>query len=71
MRIIIMAGGTAKSFNRHSITIQGEKLVDRTVRLLKENGQNDIWVTVAQKGMYPQYNAVSYTHLTLPTIYSV
>ena len=32
---------------------QGEKLVDRTVRLLKENGQNDIWVTVAQKGMYP------------------
>ena len=24
--------------------------------LLKENGQNDIWVTVAQKGMYPQYN---------------
>ena len=33
-----------------------KKLVDRTVRLLKENGQNDIWVTVAQKGMYPQYN---------------
>ena len=38
-----MAGGTAKTFNRHSITVQGEKLVDRTVRLLKENGQNDIW----------------------------
>ncbi len=56
MRIIIMAGGTAKTFNRHSITVQGEKLVDRTVRLLKENGQSDIWVTVAQKGMYPQYN---------------
>ena len=48
-----MAGGTAKSFNRQLLLSQGEKLVDRTVRLLKENGQNDIWVTVVQKGMYP------------------
>lgn len=45
--IIIMCGGVYDNFKQHKALtkINGEKLVDRTIRLLKQNGINDIYVS--------------------------
>lgn len=45
--IIIMCGGVYNNFKHHKALtkINGERLVDRTIRLLKENGINDVYVS--------------------------
>ena len=47
MKYIIMAGGTYKNFEipKPLIEIKGEKLIERTIRLLKENGIDDIYIS--------------------------
>lgn len=47
MRYIIMCGGTYRSWEepRHLTKINGEPIVGRTIRLLKENGVEDIAIT--------------------------
>ena len=44
MRYIIMCGGTY-DFPRHFTEIQGEPLIARTIRLLKENGVSDLYIS--------------------------
>ena len=45
--IIIMCGGVYNNFKQHKALtkINGERLVDRTIRLLKQNGIEDIYVS--------------------------
>lgn len=47
MKYIIMCGGEYKEFDtpKQLIKINGETLVERTIRLLKENGENDIAIS--------------------------
>lgn len=47
MKYIIMCGGEYKIFQtpKHLSVINGERLVDRTIRLLKENGVKDIYIS--------------------------
>lgn len=51
MRYVILAKGQHKGFKepRQLSKINGERLLDRTIRLLKENGINDIIVTGTHK----------------------
>ena len=51
MRYVILAKGQHKGFKepRQLSVINGERLLDRTIRLLKENGINDIIVTGTYK----------------------
>ena len=45
--IIIMCGGVYENFKQHKALtkINGERLIDRTIRLLKENNVEDIYVS--------------------------
>lgn len=47
MKYIIMCGGENSKFKtpKHLTVIKGERLVDRTIRLLKENGIQDIYIS--------------------------
>lgn len=47
MKYIIMAGGTYKNFEtpKPLLEIKGEKLIERTIRLLKENGVDEIYIS--------------------------
>lgn len=47
MKYIIMCGGEYDKFKtpKHLSIIKGERIVDRTIRLLKENGINDIYIS--------------------------
>lgn len=47
MKVIIMCGGEYKEFEtpKHLSVVKGERLVDRTIRLLKENGITDISIS--------------------------
>ena len=47
MKYVIMCGGTYKNFEepKQFLKVNGERLVDRTIRLLKENGVEDIVIT--------------------------
>lgn len=47
MKYVIMCGGEYKNFEtpKQLTIINGETLVDRTIRLLKENGINEIYIT--------------------------
>ena len=61
---------TAK-FNYDSTKIYSEELLsiaDQNLNSIKENLENDSNVNISKM---KNYIAVSYTHLTLPTIYSV
>lgn len=51
MQYIIMAGGTYNQFKtpKHLTIINGEPLIKRTIRLLKENGINDIYISSKDK----------------------
>lgn len=51
MKYIIMCGGTYKEFDipKHLIEINGERLVDRTIRLLREQGIEDIAISSHNK----------------------
>lgn len=46
-KIIIMCGGVYDTFEKHKALtiINGEPLIERTIRLLKENGINDIYIS--------------------------
>lgn len=46
-KVIIMCGGVYKHFENHKAlsVINGETLVERTIRLLKENGIEDIYIS--------------------------
>ena len=45
--IIIMCGGKYKEFKtpKQLSIVKGERIIDRTIRLLKENGINDIYIS--------------------------
>lgn len=47
MRVIIMCGGTYSEFEKHKAlsVVNGETLVERTIRVLKENGITDYYIT--------------------------
>ena len=47
MKVIIMCGGEYNQFKtpKHLSVVKGERLVDRTIRLLKENGITDISIS--------------------------
>lgn len=47
MQVIIMAGGKYHQFKKHKALteINGEVLVERTIRLLEENGVNNWWIS--------------------------
>ena len=47
MKYIIMCGGKYKKFTtpKHLLEVNGERMVDRTIRLLKENGVKDIYIS--------------------------
>lgn len=49
MKYVIMCGGRYKKWEtpRHLVKIHGEPLVARTIRLLKEAGVDDIYITVS------------------------
>jgi len=51
MKYIILANSNDKTFNipRQLVEINGEKLIERTIRLLKENGINDILVIASDE----------------------
>lgn len=51
MIIIIMCGGKYDNFKEHKALsiINGERLVERTIRLLKENNINDIYISSNQE----------------------
>lgn len=46
-KIIIMCGGVYDNFNEHKAlsVINGEPLIERTIRLLKENGINEYYIS--------------------------
>jgi len=47
MKYIIMCGGNYKEFEtpKQMLKVYGEMLVERTIRLLRENGVNDIYIS--------------------------
>lgn len=47
MKVIIMAGGVYDNFTtpKQLSVVNGETLIERTIRLLKENGINDIYIS--------------------------
>lgn len=47
MQVIIMAGGKYHQFKKHKALteIKGEVLIERTIRLLEENGVNNWWIS--------------------------
>jgi len=46
LKAVIMAGGS-KKFDRNTIFIGGETLIERTTRLLRKHGVDDITITVS------------------------
>lgn len=61
-RIIIIAAGDATRWNnymgvtKHYAVIKGEPIIERTVRLLLERGQSDIWVASKDYGIDGAHN---------------
>ena len=51
MQTIIMCGGVYKEFEtpKQLTKIKGERIIDRTIRLLKENGVKDIYISSNNK----------------------
>ena len=60
MRYIIMCGGEYKKWEtpRHLVKINGEVLVNRTIRLLQEEGVSDIVISVSNGEQYKQLRRV-------------
>ena len=56
MKYIIMAGGEYRNFDipKPLLEVKGEKLIERTIRLLKENGVNDIYIS-SNNPMFDKY----------------
>ena len=59
--VIIMCGGRYDTFEKHKAlsVINGEPLVERTIRLLKENGITDIYISASEKE-FEKYGNVLY-----------
>ena len=58
MKYIICAG-TKEYKPRHLTKVNGENLIDRTIRLLKENGITDVWVSTKNPA-FKNYNRLDY-----------
>ncbi len=62
-KAVIMAAGSAKRWGNYLnvpkqlIEVDGEPILHRTIRLLKENDIDDIYVTVPEKGYYGKLDA--------------
>ena len=63
MKFVIMCGGVYDHFEtpKQLSVIHGERLVDRTIRLLRENGANDIYITATDK-RFDTCNAIRLEH---------
>lgn len=63
MKYIIMCGGTYPKFKKPKqlLKVNGEVLVERTIRLLKENGVEDISLSISSNNNY-------YDYLNLPLL---
>jgi len=65
-RVVIMAAGNGKRWKNHLgvpkqlAPVKGEPILLRTIRLLKERGITDIWVTVRYKGQYGDLGVQEY-----------
>lgn len=61
MKYIIMCGGTYPHWEepRHFSLVHGERVLDRTIRLLKENGVEDIYVS-ATDHRFDEYNPLKH-----------
>lgn len=59
-KIIIMCGGYYDTFEKHKSlsVINGEQLIERTIRLLKENGIKDIYISSNEKGFEKYTNVL-------------
>lgn len=59
MQVIIMCGGKYKNFEKHKAfsNIRGEVLIDRTIRLLKENGI-DNWFISSNDESFEKYGRI-------------
>ena len=69
MKCLIIAAGKGSRLRSLSevkplISLKSKSLIERVIGSAVEAGADDFYVVVG-------YKAVSYTHLTLPTIYSV
>ena len=76
MRYIIMCGGTYPKWStpRQLLKVNGETLVDRTIRLLRENGVDDIAISSNDPAFdsfgvpvlhhYNDYNGIAYNNST-------
>ncbi len=68
-RIVIMSAGVAKRWKNHLnipkqlICINGERLLDRTIRLLKERNISDIWVTVREYNQFGNLGVKEFLNL--------
>ena len=77
MRSLILAGGRSSRMgvDKALMEIDGVTCINRVAIALAEAGLEPIRVAVASAEHIERYgeqmDAVSYTHLTLPTIYSV
>lgn len=63
MKYIIMCGGNYKDFKtpKQLLEVNGERVVDRTIRLLRENGVNDIYIS-SNNPMFDSCNAIRLEH---------
>ena len=59
MQVIIMCGGSYKDFGKHKAlsVIRGEVLIERTIRLLKENGI-DNWFISTNDDAFEKYGNI-------------
>lgn len=63
-KIIIMCGGEYSHFKQHKAlsVINGETLLDRTIRLLKENGIEDIYISATDPVFNKYPNVLHHTN---------
>ena len=75
MRVVIMAAGKCKRWGNYLgipkqlAEVDGEPIIKRTIRLLKERGVEDIWVTVREYGQYGDLGVKEY--ITSPNEVSI
>ncbi|MEQ4489680.1 MAG: phosphoribosyltransferase family protein [Dehalococcoides mccartyi] len=68
-RVVIMAAGVCRRWNNYLgipkqlAPVNGEPIIKRTIRLLKERGISDIWVTVRTAGQYGDLGVREYVNL--------
>jgi hypothetical protein len=65
MKVIILCADSFKSWQRHKEIIDGETLMQRTVRQLRANDVTDIIITEKQDNQHPRIEGVRYIVNTL------